>query len=170
MVKDSNLRKIVLTGLFIAMTVVFQMFGFHQYVTGPVVNGMLLLSALYTGPFGGVLVGVATPWVAFLRGILPPPLAPMIPFIMLANGAYVLAFYACRRTLGNSPFGSSTGIITGAVIKFLFLSGAVKFLVAVPPLVAKGMQLPQLFTALIGGVLALVVAELLKKAGKKEEF
>ena len=162
------MRKIVLIGLFIAMTVAFQMLGFPQLITGPVVNSMLLLSALFTGAIGGVLVGIVTPWVAFVRGSLLPPLAPMIPFIMAGNAAYALSFYFCLRKLGDGAVGSSGGVVLGSLVKFILLSGAVRFLVSVPAPVAQAMQFPQLITALLGGALAFPVAKMLKRPALTE--
>lgn len=168
--RNKYLQKIVLTALFIALTIAIQMLGFPQPVTGPLVNCMLLLSALFAGPISGILVGLVTPWIAFLRGILMAPLAPMIPFIMLGNGVYVLCFYLCRKFLGKKVLGSAVGIATGAVVKFLILSGAVQFVVTVPDKIAKAMQFPQLLTALAGGAIAVIAARLIARAGRKEEF
>ena len=168
--RNPYLQKIVLTALFIALTIAVQMLGFPQPVTGPLVNCMLLLSALFAGPIAGISVGLVTPWIAFLRGILAPPLAPMIPFIMLSNGVFVLCFYLGRKLLGKKVLGSAVGIIGGAAMKFLLLSGAVTFLVQVPDKIAKAMQLPQLFTAIGGGVIAVIASGLIARAGRKEEF
>ncbi|MDD4658934.1 MAG: ECF transporter S component [Eubacteriales bacterium] len=166
----NSLQKIILTALFIALTIAIQMLGFPQPVTGPLVNCMLLLSALFAGPIAGILVGLVTPWIAFLRGILAAPLAPMLPFIMLSNGVYVLCFYLGRKLLGKKVLGSAVGIIGGAAVKFLLLSGAVNFLVRVPDKIAKAMQFPQLLTAIAGGIIAVIAAELIARAGRKEEF
>lgn len=166
----NSLQKIILTALFIALTIAIQMLGFPQPVTGPLVNCMLLLSALFAGPIVGILVGLVTPWIAFLRGILAAPLAPMLPFIMLSNGVYVLCFYLGRKLLGKKVLGSAVGIIGGAAVKFLLLSGAVNFLVRVPDKIAKAMQFPQLLTAIAGGIIAVIAAELIARAGRKEEF
>ena len=58
----NSLRSLVLTALFIAITVVIQALRMPQF-TGPLVNCMLLLSALFVGPIAGILVGLITPWV-----------------------------------------------------------------------------------------------------------
>lgn len=160
---------VVLNGLFVALTVSFQMLGFPQLVTGPVVNSMLLLAALFGGPTSGILVGVLTPWIAGARGILPPPLLPMIPFIMLGNSAYVVTFYLCRKAFHKGA-GTVVGGIAGAIAKYLILSAAVRFIVQVPGPVAQAMQIPQLITALIGVGVAVSVARVLQTAGREEVF
>jgi hypothetical protein len=55
--------------------------------------------------------------------------------------------------------GMIAGIIVGALMKFAFLSFAVRYLVKAPPKLVAMMSLPQLITALIGGVLALIVIQ-----------
>ncbi|HHY98186.1 MAG TPA: ECF transporter S component [Firmicutes bacterium] len=152
------------TAVLLALTLAFQMMGLPQPVTGPVVNAMLLLSCIFVGPLGGVVVGLFTPWIAFVRGILAPPLGPMIPFISLGNAVLVLVFGGIRYAGKKALLASIVGVIAGAVAKFLVLSSAVRMVVQVPPPVAKAMQTPQLVTALIGGAVALAVAQGLHKA------
>ncbi|MGI6486166.1 MAG: hypothetical protein ACOX15_07705 [Tepidanaerobacteraceae bacterium] len=82
--KPFNLRWITRTAILLAITLAFQMLGFPQVVTGPAVNGMLLISGTYVGGIGAVIIGLLTPFIAFMRGILAPPLAPMIPLSCLA--------------------------------------------------------------------------------------
>lgn len=159
-----SLRWLTRTAVLLALTLVFQMGGFPQPVTGPAVNAMLLLAAIFVGVWGGALIGLLTPWVAFLRGILPPPLGPMIPFIMLGNVLLVMLFWCARRLWGEGLWQSGVGLLIGAVAKYLVLSSAVRFIVSVPPPVARAMQLPQLFTALGGGVIAIAIASAIAAA------
>jgi len=115
------------TAMFFALTLLVQAFGFPQMLTGPLVNAFLLLSTIFSGILSGIIIGLFTPWVALLRGILPAPLGPMVPFIDL------------------------------------ILSQAVRFLVAVPPPVARAMQVPQLVTALLGGAIALSLSRAVER-------
>ena len=144
------------TALLLALTLAFQMLGFPQPITGSLVNMMLFISATISGLLGGILIGGLTPWIAFIRGILPAPLAPMIPFIMAGNAILVASFFGLKR------FNQYLAIIIAAVIKFAVLAIAVNFLVEVPEQIAVMMQLPQLLTALAGGALALVLLRLLE--------
>lgn len=164
----NSIRNLVLTALFIAITVAIQAMRMPQPFTGPLVNCMLLLSALFVGPIAGILVGLVTPWIASLVGILGAP--ALIPFIMLSNGVYVLCFYLGRKLLGKKVLGSAVGIVGGGAVKFLLLSLAVNYIVEVPAAAAKAMQLPQLITAIAGGILAVIVAKLTIRSGRKEQF
>lgn len=158
-----RLRWLTLTAVLLAITLVVQMIGLPQPITGPAVNAMLLLSGAFAGPVSGIIIGLLTPLVAFLRGILAAPLAPMIPFIMIGNAVLVLLFWLGRRLI-KGWFGSVLGIAMGSVVKFLILSTAVNLIVSVPKPVAQAMQLPQLINALIGGAIALAVEQAIKAA------
>lgn len=159
-----SIRWLTRTAILLAITLAFQMLGFPQMVTGPAVNAMLLLSGTYVGGLGAVIIGMLTPLIAFVRGILAPPLAPMIPFIMLGNAILVIVYVTSRGKLGKGFAGSGIGLVVGAIAKFLVLSSAVRFIVSVPPPVAKAMQIPQLYTAILGGVVAIIVEKVLDAA------
>ncbi len=167
--KPFSIRWLTRTAILLAITLAFQMLGFPQMVTGPAVNAMLLLSGTYVGGIGAIIIGMLTPLIAFVRGILAPPLAPMIPFIMLGNAILVIAYVTSRGKMGKGYAGSGIGLIVGAIAKFLALSSAVRFIVSVPPPVAKAMQIPQLYTAILGGVVAIIVEKVLDAAmGQKD--
>ncbi|HHY46105.1 MAG TPA: ECF transporter S component [Firmicutes bacterium] len=161
---QKSLRWLTRTAVLLALTLAFQMLGLPQPVTGPAVNAMLLLSAIFVGALGGAVIGLFTPWIAFIRGILAAPLGPMIPFIMIGNAALVLVFSAVRNAGRKALWAGVTGVVAGAVVKFLILSSAVRYVVEVKPPIARAMQLPQLFTALTGGVIALAVAGAIQAA------
>ncbi len=156
-----GLRWLVRTALLLALTVAIQMLGLPQFFTGPLVNAFLLLAALFNGMWSGVIIGLFTPGIAFARGILAPPLGPMIPFIMAGNAILVIVFSLVgkRDHLGREI----GGVVLGSFLKYLLLSQAVTWVVEVPPPVAKAMQTPQLFTALAGGAIALIVYQVIPK-------
>ncbi len=152
-----NTQFLVRTALFLAITLVIQMLRLPQYATGPLVNMMLLLSALLVSRWSGIFIGAVTPYIAFTVGILPPPLAPIIPFIMFGNTLYVLIFTSLR------VFNQFLGLVLASVAKFAILTVAVRFIIAVPPPVAQMMQIPQLVTAVIGGYAAILITKEFKK-------
>ncbi len=156
-----GLRWLVRTALLLALTIAIQMLGLPQFFTGPLVNAFLLLAALFNGMWSGVIIGLFTPGIAFARGILAPPLGPMIPFIMAGNAILVIVFSLVgkRGHLGREI----GGVVLGSFLKYLLLSQAVTWVVEVPPPVAKAMQTPQLFTALAGGAIALIVYQVIPK-------
>lgn len=155
---QTNIRRISRTAILLAVALVFQMGGFPQFITGPLVNTVLYLAAMIVGWQGGMLIGILTPVIASMRGILPPPLTPLIPFIALGNATLVILFFWLQAK------NKIVGIIVASGIKFLLLVSAIKLLVQVPPVIAQMMSLPQLITALAGGVIALILAHFFKKA------
>lgn len=150
------------TGVLLALTLAVQMMGMPQYATGPLVNVMLYVAVVFVSIWAGVAVGVVTPMVAFWRGILPPPLGPMIPFIAIGNAVLAIVFGLLER---RGRLAAIVGVVAASVVKFLVLSSAVRFVVEVKPAIAKAMQTPQLFTALVGGAIALIVSEALLRSG-----
>lgn len=156
--QQTRIRWISRTAILLAIALVFQMGGFPQFITGPLVNTVLYLATMIVGWQGGILIGIFTPVIAAMRGILPPPLAPLIPFIALGNSILVILFFWLKSK--NKIFG----IIIASVVKFLILVSAVRLLVQVPPAVAQMMSFPQLVTALAGGFIALLVMNIFKRA------
>lgn len=127
-----------------------QLLGLPQPITGPVINATLFTTTLVAGPAYAALIGFLTPTIAWIRGILAAPLAPMIPWIALGNMFMVIVFYLLTRYRQYA-----LGVAVSAVAKFALLATAVQFIVSVPAPIATAMQWPQLFTALIGGCLVL---------------
>jgi len=165
-IKPLSLLWITRAAILLGITLAFQMLGLPQMVTGPAVNGMLLLAGTYVGLLGAVIIGMLTPFIAFIRGILAPPLGPMIPFIMLGNALWVAMYILMRNLLGKGLRGCVAGIVLGALVKFLVLSTAVRLIVSVPPPVAQAMQVPQLITAVIGGIVAFIVEQALNSVAR----
>lgn len=138
--------------------------GLPQWITGPLVNAVLLVTALRLGVSEAMVVGLVTPLAALLRGVLPLPLLVMTPFIALANATLVGVFGALRGR------GRWLAVGAAAACKFVVLYAAVTILVARPLSLAMGgsaqavalpaamvemMRWPQLATALVGGALAI---------------
>ena len=155
------IRWVSRTAVLFALTLVIQLLGLPQFITGPLVNSFLLLATMMVGVSSGMVIGLFTPWVAFSRGILPAPLGPMIPFIMLGNVTLVIVFFLITTRRENNIGFLGLGIVIGSIAKYLVLSQSVAFLVSVPPPVAKMMQFPQLMTALGGGAIAIVIKQAL---------
>lgn len=157
--ENSKIKFITRTGILLAVALVVQMGGFPQPVTGPLINTVIYLAALLVNGWSGAIIGIFTPVIAFLRGILPPPLAPLIPFIALGNAVLALIFAMVMKK------NKILGIIIAAAVKYFILSMAVGFIVSVPGKIAQMMGLPQLFTALIGGGIALIAYKTLEAIG-----
>lgn len=169
----SQSKRITLAGLFLALAIVFQLLGrsfpdLSRWLVGPLINALLLLCSWYCGLRFGLLLSGLTPIMAWLVGQLNPALAPFIPFIVLGNMIFVLPGHLLRQTIVTRTLG----IIIGSVLKYLFLANSVRYLLpalnlGIPAKVQANMASAfgtvQLIAALVGGVMALIIHELLKK-------
>lgn len=171
---NDRVKKLVRASLLLAIAIIVQILGrnipqINQFLVGPIVNSILILTAFVCGTWWGIGVGVLTPVIAWLVGQLPGPMAPFIPFIMIGNALFVIFFGILKD---QQKWGKYIGLILGSFVKFLFLSFSAAKLITVfniglPAKVANKlviiMGIPQLITALIGGVIALVLIEILTK-------
>ncbi len=171
---ESKTKKLVQASVLLAIAIIFQIIGrtipeINQFIVGPIVNMVLILTAYICGRWFGVGVGVLTPVLAYLVGQLAAPLAPFIPFIMVGNAIYVLIFSIFME---KGQIQRIIGVIIGSVVKFLFLSFSAKKLIYVFGLefptkvanaLAASMSTPQLITALVGGAFALIGINILSK-------
>ncbi|HBK35097.1 TPA: hypothetical protein DDZ01_03850 [Candidatus Uhrbacteria bacterium] len=147
----------------LAISVVVPSFLHSQYITGPLVNAILLIAVVLLGPFEAVMIGIIPSTVALSSGLLPLPLAPMVPFIMISNAIFVALFYY----IGVKRF--AIGVIIGGLVKFAFLSSTVTLLMK--SLLSEGlvaklaimMGYPQFITALLGGLIAFFFLRGIKK-------
>ena len=156
-----------------------------QYITGSLVNCVLAVSALTAGLSSGLVIALLSPIFAYLLGIAPQLV--VVPAIMAGNCALVLVLWAVGR--GDAPmWRKAVAVVLAAVCKFVvlyllvvqvicgvgasFLLGQSFF--GAPVLLQPMIQAlpltfswPQLITALIGGVLGILVSKILARAGAK---
>lgn len=149
--------------LSLAIVATFLPFFIHlQWVTGPIVNAVLILALILVGIRSALIIALIPSVIALSSGLLPAILAPMVPFIMISNVILVLSVDWFYRNMKNGQVGYWTGVGIGAMLKFLFLFASVDVIsrlllkkeLAIK--VAQMMSWPQLATALAGGVLAWV--------------
>lgn len=162
------------TAVFIALLVALQFLtsSLGQFVTGSVVNLILILSVMLGGLASGVTVAVLSPVFAFLLGI-GPKLPPLIPFIILGNLALVLVWhFVAGRTKPMSTVKNILAAAIAALVKFgvLYLGVVViaPSLFAVPEPMLAMFSFPQLITAAIGGAVACLALPLLSRALNKK--
>ena len=148
---------------FLSVAIFAPSFIHSQTITGPLVNFLLFTAVVLLGPFEAVLIGIIPSAIALSSGLLPLPLAPMVPFIMIGNALLVAVFYYTKNR------GFITGVIFASLLKFLFLHSIVALLMgAMIPgkLVTKlavMMSWPQFITAVAGGLLAYVFLKRINK-------
>lgn len=145
-----------------------------QWLTGSCVNGVLTITALMVGLPGGLTVALLSPIFAFMLGIAPNPVT--VPVIMIGNSVFAILLHFCCK---GKCIQRICGLLTAAIAKFAVLYALVNWVicgVAADALLAQKLlkqpmllALPasfgfmQLFTALIGGSLALLIVPTLKK-------
>lgn len=171
------------TAIFIALLVVFQGVSkpLGQYVTGSLVNLVLVLGVMLGGLWCGIAVAALSPVFAFLVGI-GPAMPMVVPFVMLGNAVLVLAwwFIAGRKnTRVEKPNARRlVALVAAAVAKFAVLYvGIVLFAIPVlmklPEKQAKvlsaSFSIPQLVTAGIGGAIAILLLPVLSRALKRPQ-
>lgn len=137
---------------------------FHeQWITGPIVNAVFILAVVFIGLQNTLLLTLLPSTIALSVGLLPAPLAPMIPFVMVSNAVLVVAFDLLR----NKNFWLGIGV--AAFLKFAFLWSTSSIVIGLllkkelAPQVAAMMSYPQFFTAILGGVIAYGLLRFLKK-------
>lgn len=145
-------------------------------MTGSCVNLVLAIAALIGGVWSGVTVAVISPFCAYLLGI-GPAFLPLVPCVSLGNAAYAVLFallvggFLQKKKL-PAAYGS---MVLAAAAKFAALYLVLVRLVA--PAVIPAAKLstvtaaftwPQLLTAVIGGVLACLIAPVLCRALEKK--
>ncbi len=177
-------RQIVAGGLLLAIMIASMFLkNLSVYITGPIVNLVLIIGTLSLGPVVGIILSVLAPVLSFiitggspiLRGI--PLIIPciMIGNILLCVGVHFL--YVILKT--NMILKLIVGGIVGSSAKAVFMSGVIvncllpifssnisvptEKLPAVLATASTTFGITQLFTALIASALAVVIWPDLKK-------
>jgi hypothetical protein len=170
--RTSNWIKAAEFILFAAVSVALISLNMPQYVTGILINFMLLAYAERAGSQNAVFLGMITPIAAALSGVLPAALLLMIPFIAISNGVFVTLYSHLKSK------GITFSVAAAALVKFCILFLAVNVFVLrpvsliigkniqpviMPVQIANMMAWPQLATSLLGGLLFIIV---ISAAGK----
>ncbi|MGB9866655.1 MAG: ECF transporter S component [Bacillota bacterium] len=150
-------RAAVMLGLAIAI----QSLSLSQWVTGPAINAILSVASASIGWAYGALVGCLTPWMALVMGILK--FAPAAPVVMAGNVTLCLAFGLLYRANKYAAAG------VASLLKFLVMTAGMRLIIArsvkVPAAVMASLTVTQLYTALIGTGVALILLQALGKTG-----
>lgn len=178
---NKKLLWITRTAIFLALLLVAQAVtkSMGQYVTGSVVNVILLISVFTCGLSSAAVIAVISPFLAFTMGI-GAAFIQLVPGIAVGNLVYVVvAQLICAKAMekmsGKNYAIAAGGLIIASVAKFLSLWLVVVQLL-LPMTAANEAQVaamtaaftwPQLVTSLIGSVIALAVVPPVLKAIKK---
>lgn len=154
-----------------------------QLVTGSCVNAVLAIAVLLVGMSSGITIALVSPVCAYLFGIAPN-FVTVLP-IMIGNVCFVVLLRLIAGETHKPIWRQPVALVTAAGVKFLVLyllvvkvicglaSGALMgkklgdIVVLAPPMLKMLPAMftwPQLFTALIGGAVALLITPVLRKA------
>ena len=175
-----KIRWITETAIMLALLVTLQALTkpLGQLVTGSCVNTILAVAALVGGLGSGLTVAIISPILAFLLGIAPQILT--VPAIMAGNAVFVILLSLLADKRGKNPVRQVIAWLASAAAKFAVLYVIVVKIICgimAADLLAAGtlkepmlkalpatFSWPQLFTALIGGAIALLIVPILRKA------
>ena len=184
---NRKIRWVTETAVLLALLICLQWVGsfvpaplVKQLITGSFVNCVRAVTVLLVGMSSGVVVALVSPVCAYLFGIAPNFIT-IVP-IMLGNVCYVVLL---RKLAGKALWKQSAALATAAVVKFgiLYLlvvqvicglaSDALlgkklgEIVVLAPPMLKMLPTMfawPQLVTAISGGIIALAIVPVLRKA------
>ena len=182
---NQKVRTITETAIMLALLVALQAVTkpLGQLVTGSCVNAVLAITALLVGMSGGIAVALMSPVFAFLFGIAPNFIT-VLP-IMIGNTCFVILLRLIAGRNHKPLWRQPVALVAAAGVKFAVLYLLVvelicgvaadvllgkklgSIVVLAPPMLKllPGMfAWPQLFTALIGGGVALLLTPVLRKA------
>ena len=180
---NKKIRWITETAVMLALLVCLQALTkpMGQLVTGSCVNTVLAVSALVGGMSCGLVVALCSPVLAYLLGIAPQILT--VPAIMVGNTVYVVLLCLIAGKNSRNLVRQVIAWVVAAFAKFAALYAIVVWLICgvfskalleagtlKPPmlkLLPATLSWPQLFTALIGGAVALLIVPVLRKALKR---
>lgn len=174
---NQKTRIITQTAMLLALAIVSQFFkNTSVYITGPVINCILIIAVLSCGLVSGAILSVITPLTSWLITGSPIMAAlPMIPFLVMGGNFLIVLFVWLFVKKKNSSGSLILGMLAGSLVKAAFMTLTISCLVL--GLLGPGSGLPdaaltvakttfsvtQLITSLIGSVLAFVIWQALKK-------
>lgn len=180
---NKKIRWITETAVMLALLVSLQAITkpMGQLVTGSCVNAVLAITVLAAGLYSGITVALISPVLAYLLGIAPQILT--VPAIMVGNTVYAVALCLLAGKNSRNIVRQVIAWVVSAFAKFATLYAIVVWLICgvfaqallkagtlKPPmlkLLPATFSWPQLFTALIGGAVALFIVPVLRKALRK---
>lgn len=170
--KKVNVKSLTRTGILLALVIVVQLIGTfipvpaNSFVVGPLVNACILVATAALGIWGGVAISVIAPFssLIFNHAGISLVLLPFAPIIAVGNILLALVFFMFYKKNNIIAVGA------GSVLKFAFLWSAIVLFLKITNItgvVANTFSFlfswPQLITAVVGGIVALLVVKALGK-------
>lgn len=124
---------------------------------GSLVNACFLLAVLLIGLKPAVLLALVTPVAAYFQGMLP--FLPFVGPVALGNSLFVIVFYMQRRHAVRALVAAALAKTAALYGGFCFLFSLVAFPEKITHMILFIMSWPQIVTAVLGGILAFVIAK-----------
>ena len=171
--KKITTKQIVTAGILLGLMVVSQFFkNISVFITGPIINTILIIATLTLGPWVGVILSIIAPvtsWFITLNPLMKS-MPAIIPSIMIGNSILCLATYVIsNRFKKNQALSLPIGMAVGCILKAAFMGGVISNCILVfskaaqnlPPEKIAAAKVTfsgtQLITALIGSAIAYVI-------------
>lgn len=147
-------KQLVQTALLLAICIGSQFFKtLSPYITGPIVNTVLIIATLAVGLYSGILISVIAPVTAFFITGSPimAAIPAMFPLIMISNIILVWFTYYFQ-TKASFQLRLPVGLLLGSVLKAGFL-GVTVVLIVLPAFgqnVAARLPKPEMLPKVLG--------------------
>ncbi len=158
---DKKTRTLTRTAILLAIALVFQFVKMGQLITGSGINAVLIIASQMCGLPWAAAIGLITPFMAVVLGVTPPVMIVVVPYIVCGNVLYVLTYSLLKKR------SRIVGVGVAALLKFGLLYSVVNYFLTVKPPIKAALSFPQLLTALIGGIIALIIIKVLEKMDKQ---
>lgn len=174
-------KQIATTAVLLAICIVSQFLkNTSIYITGPIVNAIIIIDTFFCGMVCGIIISIIAPVTSFFITGSPimAAIPAMFPCIMLGNIMMVLAVgLISKRRIGSKKrwaVSLPVSIVTGAIAKAAVM-GVLISLIVLPNLLPEAMlpklrvlqfqfSVAQLITALMGGAISFGIIAALRKA------
>ncbi len=172
---NKGVKFITYTAALLSMLIVAQYFSkpLGQLATGALVNFILISACLVVNIEAGIVVAIVSPFLASVLGI-GPKLIELVIAAALGNLVLVVTYHIIFRWIKKHSVSWLMAIAYGGLLKFAALYfGVVRFLLPFLNISGEALNtytvsfgVTQLFTAVLGGILAWIIVPTVKKAIK----
>ncbi len=163
LLEREEVSELIYFGIFLLIAISAPLLG-NQVLVGPIVNATLFLAVIFFGIRKAFLIALLPSFIALFVGILPTGTFAMIPYIIIGNLILIITFsyFEKRREY-------LLGVFCGAFLKFLFILSAslifteIIYNQTIFKEIILAMSSYQFFTAIAGGIIALILGKRLGK-------
>ena len=182
---NTNVKKLTIAALMLAISIASMFLkNTSVFITGPIVNTCLMLTAIACGLGYGIILSAVTPILSFFKTGSPVIAAIPAMMVMIAIGNAILVicvwlFAIKMKSPSNRSIRICLGGAIGACVKAAFMWAAISHwllpmylpekMQKMLPILQAQFSTTQLITALIGTVLTVIIWQALKRAGTLPE-